>query len=290
MKIFTAGNAIRNTLFTVLLLVPLQLHNGYASAGYTEKSNDTAPVVEELPPSAMPKVVLLNIDEDKKSTESFLKENKNTIDFMSKTFGIKSEHIVNNLLEINEKNTYVENNIGLLKNKKGELKKFKSFEEGLIEYLFEFASSHKKLVSSKTTPYTGKASYVIDLIKYFTSIYNNVDYLTAVSIGAAESGHYTVKTMLRCNNVYGGMSSKGLIKYKNIEYGVLSYIRLLSKNYYAKGLTTVESIGKVYCPRYENGKKVASSHWLSLVRANMQKYANSNNDISVEKLIKIEND
>lgn len=289
MKIFKAGNAVRNTLFSVLLLIPLQLHIGYASTGNTEISNDTANTVEELPPSATPNVVLLSLetDENSKSTEIFLKKNKNTIDFLAKTFGIKSEYIVNDLMEINEKNTFVENNIGLLKNKNGKLKNFKSFEEGLIEYLYKFADNNKKLVSNKINPYSGKSSYVINLIKYFTTIYDNVDYLTAVSIGAAESGHYTVKSMLKYNNVYGGMSSKGLIKYKNIEYGVLSYIRLLSKNYYDKGLNTVESIGRVYCPRIENGKKVASSHWLSLVRANKNKYANTTNEITVEKLLNI---
>ena len=58
--------------------------------------------------------------------------------------------------------------------------------------------------------------------------------------------------MLRQNNIYGGMSSKGLIKYNSIELGVLTYVRMMSKNYYAKGLTNMYSIGKVYCPTYEN--------------------------------------
>lgn len=287
MKLFKAGVSIRNAVFTVAVLIPLQLHLGFTSTGYTEVTNDTAPTVEELPPSAMPKVVLLSIDSDENSTEAFINMKKNTIEFMSKTFGIKASHITEDLIKINEKDTFNEKNIGLLKDKKGEIKEFGSFEEGLIEYLFNYANTHKNKVSNKMTPYTGKSDYVIDLIKYFTSIYDNVDYLTAVSIGAAESGHYKVTSMLRCNNVYGGMSKNGLIKYKNIEYGVLNYIRLLSKNYYGKGLKTVESIGRVYCPRYENGKKVASSHWISLVNAAKKKYAKTNNDITVETLLNI---
>ena len=85
----------------------------------------------------------------------------------------------------------------------------------------------------------------------------NVDSKLLLSIGAAESGYYKVKYMLRQNNIYGGMSSKGLIKYNNIELGVLTYVRMMSKNYYARGLTNMYSIGKVYCPTYENGTKIA---------------------------------
>ena len=135
-------------------------------------------------------------------------------------------------------------------------------------------------------PYTGGPDYIIDLIKYFTTIYDNVDFLTAVSIGAAESGYYKVTYMLKANNVFGGMSSKGLIKYKNIEYGVLSYIKLLSQNYYAKGLTTLESIGRVYCPSYnDNGEKVASSHWINLVTKAKDYYKDTDNYITLDMLV-----
>ena len=47
-----------------------------------------------------------------------------------------------------------------------------------------------------------------------------------------------------------------LIQHENIEIGVLKYVRLLSKNYYGKGLTTLNSIGRIYCPIInENGAK-----------------------------------
>lgn len=113
-----------------------------------------------------------------------------------------------------------------------------------------------------------------------------MDYLTAVSIGAAESGYYKVTYMLKANNIFGGMSSNGLIKYKNIEYGVLSYVRLLSKNYYGKGLNTLESIGRVYCPAYDkNGQKVASSHWINLVSKAKEYYSGDDSDISIAMLV-----
>ena len=58
------------------------------------------------------------------------------------------------------------------------------------------------------------------LIQYFADIYDNVDKQTILGIGAAESGYYKVKYMLKNNNIYGGMSSKGLIRHNNIELGV----------------------------------------------------------------------
>jgi hypothetical protein len=181
---------------------------------------------------------------------------------------------------------YDEYNIGNLENSNGVHKEYSSFEEGLIEYLYSYAKKNPNNVSNARTPYTGDSEYIVDLIKYFTTIYTNVDYLTAVSIGAAESGYYQVTYMLNCNNVYGGMSNSGLIKYKNIEYGILSYIRLLSINYYGNGLNTLEAIGRVYCPTYdESGQKVASAQWLSLVTTAMNKYSGTDNTITISELI-----
>lgn len=290
MKNYMAKMAIKNMIFSVpaIVLLPIQLAAGIIPTGGLEVANTdaTAPVVEEVPPSASPRVVLLDLEGKYYSIESYLDEKYDTIEFLGKTFGIDSLDIYEDLVNKNEKYIYEKNNIGRLVDKNGELKTFKSFEEGLIEYLFDFASKNPKLVSNKTTPYTGSADYVVDLIKYFTGIYDNVDYLTAVSIGAAESGYYKVKYMLNCNNVYGGMGKNGLIKYKNIEYGVLSYIRLLSKNYYGKGLNTLESIGRVYCPTTTaSGAKVASAHWINLVTTAKSKYAGTEEIIEVGRLL-----
>lgn len=134
-------------------------------------------------------------------------------------------------------------------------------------------------------PYKGNAAYVENLIIYFSEIYDNVDSKALLSIGAAESGYYKVKYMLKKNNVYGGMGSGGLIKYNNIEQGVLSYVRLMSKNYYGKGLTTLETIGQVYCPVTENGVKKASSHWLKLVKNAGNKYKKYPDTIVFSELI-----
>lgn len=289
MKHTVANKAIKNMVLSAIVLLPFQLNTGIipeGNIGLASDSNTKTLAMEEVPPSASPRVVLLDLEGKYYSIESFLDEKSDTIEFMSKTFGIDYEYIYEDLIKINEKYIYEKNNIGKLTDKDGKLKTFKSFEEGLIEYLYSFASKNPRLVSKKITPYTGNAQYVEDLIKYFTDIYDNVDYVTAVSIGAAESGYYKVKYMLRANNVYGGMSKNGLIRYKNIEYGVLSYIRLLSKSYYGKGLTTLESIGRIYCPIINSqGQKVARPHWIDLVNTAKRKYADSYEVVTVAELL-----
>lgn len=289
MKHTVANKAIKNIVLSAMVLIPLQLNTGLlpeGNIGIASDGNTKTLAMEEVPPSASPRVVLLDLEGKYYSVESFLNEKSDTIAFLSKTFGIDSKYIYEDLINVNDKYIYEKKNIGKLTDKNGRLKNFNSFEEGLIEYLYNFASKNPRLVSKKIVPYTGSADYIEDLIKYFTDIYDNVDYLTAVSIGAAESGYYKVRYMLNVNNVFGGMSKNGLIKYKNIEYGVLSYIRLLSKNYYGKGLTTLEAIGRIYCPIInEAGQKVARPHWLNLVNAAKSKYKDSYEVITVANLI-----
>ncbi len=112
----------------------------------------------------------------------------------------------------------------------------------------------------------------------------NVDPVVLLGIGAAESGNYKVKYMLNRNNVYGGMKNKKLIKHNNIEQGVLSFVRLMSRNYYGKGLETLEEIGRVYCPVYIKGVKRASSHWVNLVTNRSEKYKTHTNTITIEDI------
>ena len=173
----------------------------------------------------------------------------------------------------------------VLKNKNNELLNFENFEYGLIEYFYNLNKTKTLKRTNKYIPYSGSASYVENLIMYYSTIYTNIDQTLMLSIGAAESGYYQVKYMLKKNNVYGGMSTKGLIRHDNIELGVLSYIRMMSRNYYAKGLTTKSAIGKVYCPVYEGGIKRASSHWINLVTTAENKYQNYKNEINIIDII-----
>ncbi len=290
MKLHMAYKAIKNMVLSLVVIMPLELNMGSLPnnelRAKSELPSAKENIKEEVPPSAEPMVVLLNLEDNYCDIECFLNKEINTIKFLSKTFGINYEIIYNDLLNLNSEIQYNKFNIGLLKNENGELINFDSFEKGLTEYFFEFSKNNPNSVSTQYVPYTGDSEYVEDLIRYFTSIYNNVDYLTAISIGAAESGYYQVTYMLRCNNIYGGMSNRGLIKYKSIEYGTLAFIRLLSRNYYGKGLNTIESIGYVYCPTYdEYGNKIASPHWINLVYKAKQKYENTNTTIEVEKLL-----
>ena len=205
------------------------------------------------------------------------------IKFFSEIFGYNYEDVLNNLKEINNE-TYNEHNIGNIKNNRDELIKFKSFEYGLIEYFYNLNKEKILKKTNKYVPYVGNSEYIENLIIYFSSIYDNVDSKILLSIGAAESGYYKVKYMLRQNNIYGGMSSNGLIKYNNIELGVLTYVRMMSRNYYAKGLTNLYNIGKVYCPTYENGIKIASPHWISLINKALTKYNLYNYNVELKDI------
>ncbi len=274
MKSIMTMKVIKNAVLTVTLLLPLEFGTGFI---YNK---------EEVTKDTSHKVVLLDLNYEYCDTRCFLTKEKDTVEFLSKTVGVNSEKTVENLININSNDAFVTNNIGRVKDKDGNLVDYGSFEKGLIEYLLIYAKQNPKDVDNTYIPYEGSSEYIVKLINYFTKIYNNVDYLTAVSIGASESGYYKVKYMLRANNVYGGMSSKGLIRHKTIEYGILSYIRLLSNGYYGKGLDTKEKIGKVYCPTFtDSGEKIASPHWINLVTKAMDHYSGTNVDVSVIELI-----
>lgn len=209
-----------------------------------------------------------------------------TIKFFADMFDYKYDDIIYDLRKRNDSQDININNIGRLLNKNNELYEYDSFEYGLIEYFYYLNKNHKELRNVSYKPYSGSAIYVEQLIMYFSSIYTNTDAKVLLSIGAAESGNYTVSYMLRKNNVYGGMSNSGLIRHNNIEAGVLSYVRLLSKNYYGKGLNTLENIGRVYCPVMINGNKQASSHWLGLVNKILtNKYSNYTTTVSINDII-----
>ena len=265
-------------------------------------ASDTADVVPLRPQlnDNLLKFQILNIEESsnklydtpriiEKNIEYYIVENENTLVFFANAFGFDIEFVKEDLIKRAETIGELEvepTNIGSLKNKNNELKTFKNIEYGIVEYFYDLCKSYPEKRSKKVVPYTGGSDYVEKLIMYYTEIYSNVDTSIALSIGAAESGYYKVKYMLKKNNVYGGMSSKGLIRYENIEIGVLKYVRLLSKNYFGKGLTTVNSIGRVYCPvTNEYGQKVASPHWINLVNTARNKYNSYTQDITIEDII-----
>ena len=213
--------------------------------------------------------------------ELALSENKSSITFLCKTFGVNEESVIASLRESNSDGNVNPLNIGRV----GDAS-YSSFDRGLVEYLFVYANNNPGSVNNTYVPYNGGADYVEKLIKYFSYIYEDVDYLSAISIGAAESGYYSVKFMLNKNNIYGGMGSGGLIQFKTIEYGVLSYIKYLHSNYYSKGVTSLEAIGRSYCPSTDAaGNRVASPHWLNLIAKAKGHYAGTTKDVKAENLL-----
>jgi hypothetical protein len=217
--------------------------------------------------------------------EYYLETNMDTIQFFAKMFGYNLEDVIYNLKEREDNNdVFVSTNIGYLKDSDGNLKIYDNFEYGLIEFFYDLNENYSNLRHQTYEPYEGNADYIEKLIIYYSNIYTNVDMTTLLSIGAAESGYYEVKYMLKYNNIYGGMSSKGLIKHNNIELGVLTYVKMMSQNYYAKGLNDIYSIGKIYCPVIKDGQKQASPNWINLVEKANEKYQNYQNDITINDL------
>lgn len=193
----------------------------------------------------------------------------NQIRFYAKVFKIDEEVLFQKLKE-NYQELNIQENINI--------------DKILIDYLFNLESTDKQLFQRNITSGLGTdKEYILALIAYFCDIYSNVDFTIAASIAHIESG-YAAKTMLKNNNIFGGMSKGKLISYKNIEYGVLKYIKLLSESYFGIGLTTVETIGKKYNPVYVDGVKKANPTWVKNVNSVLAKYQDYNIDLAIAEL------
>lgn len=221
-----------------------------------------------------------------KDINYYISEYKDTLTFFASMFGFDIETIKSDLINRNKDNIVFDNNLGNIKDLDGNIINYPNVEYGIVEYFYDLLNTNRIERNKKLVPYEGNSDYVEKLIIYYTKIYTNVDTSIALSIGAAESGYYQVKYMLRMNNVYGGMGYKGLIRHENIEVGVLNYIRMLSLNYFGKGLNTIQDIGYIYCPTINDyGQKITSPHWINLVNKAKQKYDNYNYDITISDLI-----
>ena len=277
----------------ILLIFAFIIGKRTNAATFADSSSEVIPLKKQLEsnyPDLLSNFKFNNNKEEKEEEldlNYYLEEYKETIKFFSKLFDYEYEDIINNLILRNDEE-FILTNIGNLKDKEGNKEEYINFEYGLIEYFYHLNDTKELKRNVIYRPYLGESDYVEDLIIYFSSIYENVDSITLLSIGAAESGYYKVSYMLNRNNVYGGMSCSKLIAYNNIEQGILSYVRLMSKYYYGKGLTTLHEIGRVYCPVFENGIKIASPHWIDLVTRAQDYYAESTQEIKIENLIEKE--
>lgn len=277
-------------IILVVFVLTIGIHinaEGFSDDAIADNSSDTVPLrtysrIMDLSPLSKQNEVNLAGPKEEVTVEEITLDDYITtyqadIEFLSKTFGVEYDNIINDMyqrFESNKDKQFDKTNIGFILNEDGSVKQYKNVLYGLVEYFYNYIEINPKKVNKKWIPYTGNSEYVENLIIYYTKqIYTNVDTSLALSIGASESGYYKVKYMLKYNNIFGGMSSKGLIKYKNMEFGVLSYVRMLSKKYVGKGLTTIEGIGRKYCPTRDSfGNKIASPHWVSLVNTAMKKY------------------
>lgn len=187
---------------------------------------------------------------------TFIENNQEKINFYAKAFRIENDTLINLIKEnYHELEILDSSNIDTI----------------LIDYLLELEKENSKLFNFNIVSSNPDKEYMIALINYFTNIYPDVDVSLACAIAKIESG-YRSQYMIKNNNIFGGMSKGKLIKYRTIEYGILRYIKLLNDRYYAKGLNTVETIGKVYNPVYENGVKKASPTWVVNVNKAINEY------------------
>lgn len=188
----------------------------------------------------------------------FFEEKMDSITFLANTFKIDKEVFLELLKENKDKLNYLEDS--------------SNFDKILIDYLFTLEDSNKELFDTKRDACAMDKDYIIKLIKYFSGLYESVDFSIASGIAEVESG-FTSKYMLSRNNIFGGLVNGKLLSYRNIEYGVLSYIKLLNDGYFTKGLTTVEAIGIVYNPTFnENGEKIARPSWVFNVNKAKENY------------------
>ena len=159
-----------------------------------------------------------------------------------------------------------------------------AIDQTIIDYLFNLEKEDKTLFNNKLVPGNGvDKKYILSLIDYYCSIYSNVDFAIAASIAHIESG-FRAKTMLKNNNIFGGMTKGKLISYKNIEYGILKYIKLLNDGYFTQGLTNIDTIGRKYNPVMENGVKKANPIWVKNVKSVLSKYQEYNDFINILEL------
>ena len=215
-------------------------------------------VLENNQVLAMNSMNIYNIEND---LNYYINENQEVFDFYTKIFGIKLDNLKQEILNDNLDNKLNYNDIG------NTGKNYDNLDKNLIDYLFKLRKKNAKLFKqeySNAGDYNKK--YIYGLLKYYTNIYNNVDFDILASIVYIESGNLNSKYMLRSNNIYGGMSSKGLIKYQNIEYGVLTYVKMMSEKYYGKGLNTIEKIANKY--------NMGSKTWIYNVKSQTHKFNN----------------
>lgn len=92
--------------------------------------------------------------------------------------------------------------------------------------------------------------------------------LLLISISRHETGYWSSENFLNKNNFGGIMCNDGtkIVTYKSYEEGLNAFINLLKNHYFAKGLNSIEEIGKIYCPvGAANDPKGLNKYWVGNV-------------------------
>lgn len=93
-----------------------------------------------------------------------------------------------------------------------------------------------------------------------------------VAISQHETGNYTSDAFKSKNNVGGVFKNGQLATYNSLEEGINGFINNLKKNYFDKGLNTIEEIGNKYCPvGASNDPKGVNVYWIPTVTKNYNK-------------------
>lgn len=113
----------------------------------------------------------------------------------------------------------------------------------------------------------GKGEFI-----YYASKENNVNPMLVAAIARHETGNGTSQICVKNNNPGGITSGIGFAKYPTLEAGIEAMVRLLKNEYIDKGRTTIESIGKKYCPiNASNDPQKLNKYWIPMVTNNYQR-------------------
>lgn len=164
-----------------------------------------------------------------------------------------SEEIIKNDIE----KPYVDIVEHLTKARQESIKK-KAEEQRRIEEAKRKEEEKRKVILSKINRTSGDGVEV--MIYYACEKYGVEDYFeTILGIGRLETGWFKSDAYKYRNNP-GGLSRNEIpLYFESKEAGVDTFVKNLANNYIKKGLTTVEKIGKKYCPINPNWANLVNS-------------------------------
>jgi len=254
---------IKNIHIRGVLLITLLLTGPLKMIVYpTNISSIDIPIMDDVRVLSEEEILVSNVTNN-------INDNLITYEFFSNMFGISLDTLKSEVIEYS-----LDNNITL------------DTDKDILEFISNLKSTNETLFKDTYTYLEYSKDYVYGLIDYFCSIYTNVDSRIAKAISMVETGNLEAKSMMKRNNIFGGMSGGKLTKYNNIEYGVYKYIKLLSNSYFGKGLTTIESIGYKYNPITTDTGKVANPTWVSNVYMYYNKL-DTNKVTSIDELLNL---